>query len=176
MPEHLQGVLCTAVAVVEGGREGHGRSLDVRLDADLSAPESMGGSGGPGTNPEELFAVGYAACFQSPLLSVATGRRLDTSTKSNCNGTRAQNWPPVKGPATASGVTGTFGTIKRSDGSAQATFDGHPLYTFVGDTAPGQAKGNGLNALGGLWHEITTSGTAPAGSSTSGSGGGGSGY
>ena len=100
----------------------------------------------------------------------------DTSTKSNCNGTCAQYWPPVKGPATASGVKGTFGTIKRSDGSAQATFDGHPLYTFVGDTAPGQAKGNGLNAAGGLWHEITTSGTAPAGSSSSGSGGGGSGY
>ena len=100
----------------------------------------------------------------------------DTPTKSNCNGTCAQNWPPVKGPATASGVTGTFGTIKRSDGSVQATFDGHPLYTFAGDTAPGQAKGNGLNAAGGLWHEITTSGTAPAGSSSSGSGGGGYGY
>jgi predicted lipoprotein with Yx(FWY)xxD motif len=100
----------------------------------------------------------------------------DTPAKSNCNGTCAQNWPPVKGPATASGVKGTFGTIKRADGSAQATFDGHPLYTFVGDTAPGQAKGNGLNAAGGLWHEITTSGTAPAGSSTSGSGGGGYGY
>ena len=100
----------------------------------------------------------------------------DTSTKSNCNGTCAQNWPPVHGSATAAGVTGTFGTIKRSDGSVQATFDGHPLYTFVGDTAPGQAKGNGLNAAGGLWHEITTSGTAPAGSSSSGSGGGGYGY
>jgi predicted lipoprotein with Yx(FWY)xxD motif len=97
----------------------------------------------------------------------------DTPAKSNCNGTCAQNWPPVKGPATASGVTGTFGTIKRSDGSVQATFDGHPLYAFVGDTAPGQNKGNGLNAAGGLWHEITTSGTAPAGSSSSGSGGGG---
>ena len=100
----------------------------------------------------------------------------DTSTKSNCNGACAQNWPPVHGPATASGVKGTFGTIKRSDGSVQATFDGHPLYAFVGDTAPGQAKGNGLNAAGGLWHEVTTSGTAPAGSSTSGSGGGGNGY
>jgi predicted lipoprotein with Yx(FWY)xxD motif len=100
----------------------------------------------------------------------------DTPAKSDCNGTCAQNWPPVEGPATASGVKSTFGTIKRSDGSAQATFDGHPLYTFVGDTAPGQAKGNGLNAAGGLWHEITTSGTASAGSSTSGSGGGGYGY
>jgi predicted lipoprotein with Yx(FWY)xxD motif len=99
----------------------------------------------------------------------------DTPTKSNCNGTCAQNWPPVQGPATASGVKGTFGTIKRSDGSAQATFDGHPLYTFVGDTAPGQAKGNGLNAAGGLWHEITTSGTA-APVSTSSPGGGGYGY
>jgi len=98
----------------------------------------------------------------------------DTSTTSKCNGTCAQNWPPVPGPVTAAGVTGTFGTITRSDGSVQATFDGHPLYTFVGDTAPGQAKGNGLNAAGGLWHEITTSGTAapaPAGSSSSGSGG-----
>ena len=82
----------------------------------------------------------------------------DTPTTSKCTGTCAQNWPPVLGPVTAAGVTGTFGTIKRSDGSVQATFDGHPLYTFAGDTAPGQAKGNGLNANGGLWHEITTSG------------------
>jgi predicted lipoprotein with Yx(FWY)xxD motif len=96
----------------------------------------------------------------------------DTSTKSNCNGTCAQFWPPVQGPATASGVKGTFGTIKRSDGSTQATFDGHPLYTFAADTAPGQAKGNGLNEQGGVWHEITTSGSA-APVSTSSSGGGG---
>jgi predicted lipoprotein with Yx(FWY)xxD motif len=100
----------------------------------------------------------------------------DTPTTSKCNGTCAQNWPPVQGPVTAAGVTGTFGTIKRSDGSVQATFDGHPLYTFVGDTAPGQAKGNGLNAAGGLWHEVITSGTAPAGSSSSSSGGGDYGY
>jgi predicted lipoprotein with Yx(FWY)xxD motif len=97
----------------------------------------------------------------------------DTSTKSNCNGACAKYWPPVKGPATASGVNGTFGTIKRANGSTQATFDGHPLYTYVGDTAPGQAKGNGLNLSGGVWHEVTTSGSAPAGSSSSSSGGGG---
>ena len=81
----------------------------------------------------------------------------DTPAKSNCNGTCAQNWPPVKGPATASGVKGTFATIKRSDGSVQATFDGHPLYTFAGDTAPGQARGNNLNVNGGLWHDVPAS-------------------
>jgi predicted lipoprotein with Yx(FWY)xxD motif len=97
----------------------------------------------------------------------------DTSTKSNCNGSCAKFWPPVKGPATAPGVTGTFATIKRADGATQATFDGHPLYTYVGDHAPGQAKGNGLNLSGGVWHEVTTSGSAPAGSSSPGSGGGG---
>jgi predicted lipoprotein with Yx(FWY)xxD motif len=117
------------------------------------------------------------------VLTTSTGFTLysfapDTPTTSKCNGTCAQNWPPLKGPVTAAGVTGTFGTITRSDGSVQATFDGHPLYAFAGDTAPGQAKGNGLNAAGGLWHEITTSGTAapaPAGAA-SGSSGGGSGY
>jgi predicted lipoprotein with Yx(FWY)xxD motif len=96
----------------------------------------------------------------------------DTSTTSKCNGTCAANWPPVQGPVTAAGVSGTFSTIKRSDGSVQAIFDGHPLYTFAGDTAPGQAKGNGLNAAGGLWHEITTAGTAPAAGSPPGSAGG----
>jgi predicted lipoprotein with Yx(FWY)xxD motif len=85
----------------------------------------------------------------------------DTATKSNCNGSCAAIWPPVTGPATAGpGVTGKLGTIKRSDGSTQATYDGHPLYTYVGDTAPGQAHGNGLNASGGLWHEVTASGAA----------------
>lgn len=96
----------------------------------------------------------------------------DTPAKSDCNGACAVNWPPVHGPAAASGAKGMFGTITRSGGATQATFDGHPLYTFKADTAPGQAKGNGLNAFGGLWHEVTTSGSAPAGSST-GSGGGG---
>jgi predicted lipoprotein with Yx(FWY)xxD motif len=102
----------------------------------------------------------------------------DTATKSNCNAGCVQYWPPVKGPATAgSGVTGTLTTIKRSDGSMQAAYDGHPLYTYVGDTAPGQAKGNGLNLSGGVWHEVTASGgAAPAQSSSSGSSGGGSGY
>jgi predicted lipoprotein with Yx(FWY)xxD motif len=101
---------------------------------------------------------------------------LDTSTKSNCTGSCATYWPPVKGPVTAgSGVTGTLGTITRSDGTTQATYDGHPLYTYVGDSAPGQNKGNGLNLSGGVWHEVTVSGAVPA-ASTSPSSAGGYGY
>jgi predicted lipoprotein with Yx(FWY)xxD motif len=97
----------------------------------------------------------------------------DTSTTSKCNGSCATFWPPVKGPATAgAGVTGTLGTITRSDGSVQATYEGHPLYTYKGDTAPGQAKGNGLNISGGVWHEVTASGgAAPAPSQSTSSGG-----
>jgi len=72
-------VLYTAEAVVQGGRAGHGRTSDGHLTVELSVPKEMGGEGGPGTNPEQLFAVGYAACFQSTLLSVARGRHLDAA-------------------------------------------------------------------------------------------------
>ena len=98
----------------------------------------------------------------------------DTSTTSNCSGSCATYWPPVTGPVTAgSGVTGTLGTITRADGTKQATYDGHPLYTYVGDTAAGQTKGNGLKLSGGLWWEMTVSGAKVT---TSGSSGGGGGY
>ncbi len=70
-------ILYTAEATAEGGREGHARTSDGRVEANLDVPSEMGGSGGPGTNPEQLFAAGYAACFQSALLRVATGRKLD---------------------------------------------------------------------------------------------------
>jgi lipoyl-dependent peroxiredoxin len=64
-------VLYTAQAHVTGGRaDGHGRSADGQLEVDLRLPKEMGGQGG-GTNPEELFAVGYAACFEGALGSVA---------------------------------------------------------------------------------------------------------
>jgi lipoyl-dependent peroxiredoxin len=73
----LRKILYTAEATVEGGRAGHGRTSDGRLEVDLDVPTEMGGSGGPGTNPEQLFAVGYAACFQSALLRIAAGRKID---------------------------------------------------------------------------------------------------
>jgi osmotically inducible protein OsmC len=63
--------LYTAVATVHGGREGHVKSDDGVLDLDLRVPKSMGGPGGAGSNPEQLFAAGYAACFESALRLLA---------------------------------------------------------------------------------------------------------
>ena len=101
----------------------------------------------------------------------------DTSTISKCTGSCATYWPSAPGPATAGfGVTGTLGTITRSDGSTQVTYDGHPLYTYAGDSAPGQNRGNGMNLSGGLWYEATPSGSAPVTGSTATATSGGYGY
>jgi predicted lipoprotein with Yx(FWY)xxD motif len=80
----------------------------------------------------------------------------DTPTRSACGGVCAGYWPPLTGtPSAGPGVTGKLGTIKRSDGTTQVTYNRHPLYTYAGDTARGQAFGNNLNLNGGLWHEVT---------------------
>ena len=66
----------------------------------------------------------------------------DTATRSNCDASCARHWPPVTGPVTAGrGVRGAIGTITRSGGSVQATYDGHPLYTASLDAAPGPGQG-----------------------------------
>jgi predicted lipoprotein with Yx(FWY)xxD motif len=86
----------------------------------------------------------------------------DTATSSKCTGSCATYWPPVKGPVTA--VPGSnlrpklLGTIKRADGTIQATYDGHPLYTYAADKSPGQATGQGLNLSGGKWYVLAPSG------------------
>ena len=150
-----------------------------------SSPSTTAGSAGSSSTPGSSAQAGSGSntlktttIGGKAVLTNAAGLTLywfvpDTSTKSNCNGSCASYWPPVKGPATAgSGVTGTLGTITRADGSIQATYDGHPLYTYVADTAPGQAKGNGLNLSGGVWHEMTASGSQAAASTPSTSSGG----
>jgi predicted lipoprotein with Yx(FWY)xxD motif len=150
-----------------------------------------GGSGGSDSSPTAAAsptagspgtALKTAKVGGVTVLTNAKGFTLywfvpDTATKSNCNTSCIHFWPPVKGPAVAgAGVTGKLGVISRSDGSKQATYDGHPLYTYVGDSAPGQNKGNGLNLSGGLWHEVTASGAAAPSPSTRPSSSGGYGY
>ncbi|MGC8634418.1 MAG: COG4315 family predicted lipoprotein [Candidatus Limnocylindrales bacterium] len=82
----------------------------------------------------------------------------ETATGSVCTGACLANWPPLRiapggsisGPA---GASGTFSTITRADdGTTQVAYDGHPLYYFAHDTAPGQTNGAGIKAFGGVWH------------------------
>jgi predicted lipoprotein with Yx(FWY)xxD motif len=128
----------------------------VLLGAAVAAPKTQPVA----TGPDVLHARQVGGVM---LLTNAKGLTLywfapDTATKSACYGDCAAYWPPVTGSPTAgAGVTGKLGTITRTDGATQATYDGHPLYTYIGDSAPGQAGGNNLNLNGGLWHDVPVS-------------------
>jgi predicted lipoprotein with Yx(FWY)xxD motif len=96
------------------------------------------------------------------VVSSGTGYTLywfsrDTARSSACDTLCIAQWPPVTGvPRAASGVTlpGRLGTVTRSGGVVQATYDGHPLYTFAGDFDPGDVGGNGVVQFGGTWHAV----------------------
>jgi predicted lipoprotein with Yx(FWY)xxD motif len=99
----------------------------------------------------------------------ANGRTLylwdaDKGSMSTCTGACAQAWPPLTATATpkASGAAkaSLLGTTKRSDGSREVTYAGHPLYTFAGDTQPGQTTGQGSDGFGAPWWVVTPAGKA----------------
>jgi osmotically inducible protein OsmC len=102
MPTAVKNVMYTAEVALQGGRDGHARSSDGRLDVALSVPASLEGDDGPGTNPEQLFAAGWAACFQSALLGIARGRGLDLD---DCTINAQVGTGPVE--------TGGFGLVGR---------------------------------------------------------------
>jgi predicted lipoprotein with Yx(FWY)xxD motif len=120
-----------------------------------------------GTNPAAPAATGTAlrttTIGGTTVLANAKGFTLysfapDTQASSKCYGGCAAYWPPVTGTTAAGqGLPGKVTTITRTGGSHQLTYNGHPLYTYIGDTAPGQARGNNLNLNGGLWHEVPAS-------------------
>src|SRR5256885_14334734 len=90
----------------------------------------------------------------------------DTRTKSACSGACATPWPPLRANgklSAGSGVTASkLGTIRRSDGKPQVTYNGHPLYGFVMDTKPGETKGEGFTAFGARWFAVSPSGKQAA--------------
>ena len=130
-----------------------------------SAP--AGGSGGssssaPAASGSSSVIVKIKKTGAGMVLTNAAGFTLytfqaDKGSTSTCYGACAQFWPPVLGTAhlaAGQNINGHFGTTTRKDGKTQVTYDGHPLYTYAGDSAPGQAKGNNLDLNGGFWYEV----------------------
>jgi predicted lipoprotein with Yx(FWY)xxD motif len=96
----------------------------------------------------------------------------DSASHLSCTGACTSTWPPLSGPATATGAAkpSDLGTIKRGSGT-QVTYHGHPLYTFAGDSKAGQTGGEGITLDGRKWYAISPSGTAMTASSKGSSGG-----
>ncbi len=177
--------------------------------ASSTTPSASSGSSAPAASNQSTMSAKPAASQNSgmmastatvmkvktaigPVLADSKGLTLywfskDTRMTSACTGGCATAWPPLLGkPMAAMGVrlTGKLSTITRSGGVLQATYKGHPLYTYAGDMAPGQTKGNGV---GGVWHVLRVNGITavmpgsimmnssptPAASMSSSSGGGG---
>jgi predicted lipoprotein with Yx(FWY)xxD motif len=134
------------------------------LAAVLLAVSVSGGDPVASTTPSGHALLDVTTIGGTSVVTNAQGFTLywfapDTPSHSACVATCAAYWPPVTGTPTAgAGVTGTLGTIRRADGSAQATYDGHPLYTYIGDSSAGQASGNNLTLNGGVWHEMSETG------------------
>lgn len=173
-PTIIGSVAVTTTLLIAGCGSGGGSS-----NATAAAPAASTSSGGAVVSSSTNSSLG-------DILVDGSGRTLymfakDTGSTSTCDGACAAGWPPL----TTSGDPNVMGglsssdvkTSKRADGKLQVTFHGHPLYTFVGDKAPGDTGGQGVNAFGAKWYALTTSGDQAAaktssGSSSSSSGGG----
>jgi predicted lipoprotein with Yx(FWY)xxD motif len=138
---------------------------------------SYGGNNSPSTTSKSSApaATSSAASVSAKSSSLGTflinakGQTLylwdaDHGSMSTCNGECASDWPPLttKGaPKAGAGVKASLlGTTKRADGAQEVTYAGHPLYTYVGDTAPGQTTGQGSAAFGAPWWVVTPAGKA----------------
>jgi predicted lipoprotein with Yx(FWY)xxD motif len=159
------------------------------------AAAGAGGAATGSASSSTPAASSVLATWQSPLGQIVIDGKGRTvyvfdkdsagSGSSACTGTCASLWPAVTTTGAApsvNGVSGTVGTIARADGSTQVTLDGHPLYTYSGDSASGQVTGQGFM---GIWWVVSPSGSkvtgaaassSAASSSAPGSAGGGSTY
>jgi len=158
MPSILRTTVITVAAALLTACGGGGSSTQPSTPASSPTPAA--------TSTLKTAQLNGAAGFTNPAghtVYIFDADLAATGT-STCNGQCAVNWPPLTPPAGVALTTG-FATIKRTDGTTQLTFDGRPQYMFAGDSAAGQANGDGLDAFGGLWHVSrpagSTVGTSP---------------
>jgi predicted lipoprotein with Yx(FWY)xxD motif len=128
-----------------------------------SAPASGGTSNASASGTVIEAHAGSAGTF----LTTGSGRTVylwaaDGMNKSVCSGACAGAWPPVLAHGKLTVADGAkaaeLGTITRPDGTKQVTYDGHPLYTFAGDSGPGQTNGQGSDSFGAKWWLVAPSG------------------
>ena len=150
-----------------------------------------GGSSGASASPKPPkttsgapATVGVGKTGLGTILVDSQGRTLylfkkDSGTKSECTGACASAWPPLRanGKATVgSGANASLvGSVTRSDGKPQVTYNGHPLYLYSGDSSPGDTNGQGVTAFGAGWFALTAAGTQVSGQSSNSGGGSSSG-
>jgi predicted lipoprotein with Yx(FWY)xxD motif len=143
---------------------------------DESGSGPYGGKGGGGTSTAETPAGAESG---AAVLTVASAPKVgavlvdskgftvydfhkDKGTTSSCYGACAEGWPPVLtegAPSSGEGAKAAkLGTTKRKDGTTQVTYAGHPVYTFAGDSKPGEANGNNVDAFGAEWYALKGNG------------------
>jgi predicted lipoprotein with Yx(FWY)xxD motif len=162
-----------AVALATGCGSGYSSQAAAPATTAASGGGGAYGYGAPSTPPAKAAAVSTTSGALGTFLVGPDGRTLylfkkDTGTTSACTGACATAWPPLTttGAPTATGAakSSLLGTAKREDGTTEVTYAGHPLYSFAGDAAPGDAKGQGLDHFGGEWFVLSPSGAAIEGS------------
>jgi predicted lipoprotein with Yx(FWY)xxD motif len=149
-----------------------------------------GGSGANGVAPPKTTTggpatIGPAKTTLGTILVDSRARTVylfkgDVGTRSACSGACAQAWPPLLAhgrPRIGSGAKGPLiGTVRRSDGTVQVTYNGHPLYRFARDHKPGDVAGQGLTAFGAQWFTVSAAGNQLTSSPPSSGGSGPVGY
>ena len=131
-----------------------------------------GGGGSTAASSSGKGSVALASTKLGKVLVDGSGRSLylfeaDKGAMSKCDGACASAWPPLttsgKPTAGAGVVAAKLGTAKRADGTTGVTYDGHPLYTYAGDGAPGQTTGEGLTDYGAPWYALSAAGKTVVG-------------
>jgi predicted lipoprotein with Yx(FWY)xxD motif len=162
-------VAAIALAVAGcGGASGGERAGAYGGPSPTASPSSAGTSNGaPGANGSGAASVGLASSKLGEILVDGEGRTLylfeaDKGSASTCDGTCASAWPPLTTagePTAGSGVSASkLATTERSDGTTEVTYNGHPLYRFSGDGAPGQTSGQGSDGFGAKWYVLSAAG------------------
>ena len=188
----------TALAILIAGCGGSSTTSSTSSSQPSTTSATGGSSGGDATVSTASTSKLGTIIVSSSGMALYDFQK-DSATKSACYGSCAKIWPPLMSsgaPKAAGGAEASkLGTIKRTDGTTQVTYNGHPLYTYTADMSPGEVNGNGITSFGGSWHALKASGsaatatssattgggsteatTAPSSGSSSGGGGGGYGY